>query len=101
MALNPHIMPSYPAIMPIAVLPVKSLAVSMKNSIVKLRKMNCNARLTSKVPKNIAKVNSPHMKKYAAMAVVDVACRGEFVETSQISNVGSTSKSTKDHQNKP
>ncbi len=67
-ALNPHRMPSYPATVPILVLPVKSLAHKRKNSVAKLRKINCNARFTLRVPKNIARVNNPHMKKYAAIA---------------------------------
>lgn len=100
-ALNPHMMPSHPAIMPKSVLPVKSLAVNRKNSIAKLRKTNCRARFALRVPKNIENVNNPHMKKYAAMAVEDVACRGEVVETSQISSFGNTNRSTNDHQNKP
>ena len=28
---------------------------------------NCSARFAFRVPKNIAKVNMPHMKKYAAI----------------------------------
>jgi len=100
-ALNPHMIPSHPAIMPKSLLPVKSLAVNRKNSIAKLRKTNCRARFALKVPKNIENVNNPHMKKYAAMAVEDAACRGEIVETSQISSFGSTNRSTNDHQNKP
>ena len=44
----------------------------MKNSIAKLMNTNCSARFAFRVPKNIAKVNNPHMKKYAAIAAFEL-----------------------------
>ena len=41
----------------------EDLTASKKNSIVKLEKTNWIARLIFRVPKNMAKVKSPHMKK--------------------------------------
>ena len=45
---------------------VNSRIANMKNSIVKLPKTNCNARLAFNVPKNMPKVKIPHIIKYAA-----------------------------------
>jgi len=44
------------------------LTVSRKNSIDRLIKINCSARFFLSAPKNIMKVKSPHMKKYAMNA---------------------------------
>jgi len=42
---------------------IADLIASKKNSTAKLMKTNCIARLAFRVPKNMTKVNSPHMKK--------------------------------------
>ncbi len=49
-----------------------------------------------KVPKNIAKVKNPHMKKYAAMAV----SVGELIPDRNVV-LGKSSRVTRDHQNSP
>ena len=77
-------------------LPVSSLMVSMKNRIVKLMNTNCRARFALSVPKNIAKVNNPHMKKYAAIAVSVGALNPE-----KSALLGKTRRSTRDHQKSP
>jgi len=75
---------------------VKSLIVSMKKRIAKLMNTNCNARFFLSVPKNIANVNSPHMKKYAAIAVSVGAFNPVKSDV-----LGRTRRSTRDHQKSP
>src|SRR5664279_2274856 len=78
-------------------LPSNSRVVSMKKSIAKLRKTNCNARFAFRVPKSIANVNMPHMKKYAAIeASLGAANPGTMKVI-----FGKTSNRTSDHQKKP
>ena len=88
--------PSKPVIMPKVALPVKSLAVSKKKSIAKLANTNCRARFFLKVPKNIAKVKKPHIKKYAAIAVSE----GEFTPA-KMEVLGRSIRNTRDHQKSP
>jgi hypothetical protein len=71
---------------------VNSLIVSMKNSITKLINTNCKALFTFRVPKNIPKVNSPHIKKYAAIEV----SVGTLIPVKNV-NLGRTRSSTRDH----
>jgi hypothetical protein len=68
----------------------------MKNKIAKLPKTNCNARFVFKVPKNIANVNKPHIKKYAAKAVLDAAPMPVKIVV-----LGNKMSSTRDHQKNP
>ncbi len=101
-ALSPQMMPSMPVRLPkvnspnSVGLPVKSLIVNMKNRIAKLMNTNCKARFVLSVPKNIVKVNNPHMKKYAAIAVSVGA-----VSPVNIELLGKTRRSTSDHQKSP
>lgn len=90
-------MPSYPRNLPKFAFPVSSLAVNRKNSIAKLMNTNCSARLDFSVPKNIAKVNIPHMKKYAAIA--DWSFAPLIVNDGN--SFGSRIRPTNDHQNSP
>jgi len=93
MALAPQIIPSIPVIISRSALPVNRTIVNMKNSTVKLLKTNCNARFILIVPKNISRVNMPHMKKYAAMAVLS----GAVTARDRSVKLGSNSKMTRDH----
>ena len=77
-------------------LPVASLIVSIKNSMNKLAKTNCSVRFDFSVPKNITRVNSPHIKKYAA---VEIGSAFAIVPKNVVP--GSRIKATSDHQNKP
>lgn len=77
-------------------LPIKSRAVNKKNRTNRLPKTICSALFALRVPKNIAKVNSPHMKKYAAIAV---SVGAEMPEKKD--SLGKTNSATKDHQKRP
>ncbi len=97
MALEPQIMPSIPVISSKSALPVSRTAVSKKNKINKLPKTNFVALFFLSVPTNISNVNIPHMKKYAAIAVLP----GAVTDGSNSVKLGNNSRMTKDHQNKP
>jgi len=88
--------PSIPVKVPNVALPVSSCAISMKNKMAKLPKTNCSARFVFKVPKNMANVNKPHMKKYAAKAVLDAAPMPLKIEV-----LGNKMSNTRDHQKNP
>jgi len=77
-------------------LPVNSLIVNMKKRIAKLMNTNCKARFVLSVPKNITNVNSPHMRKYAAIAISVGALNPVNIEV-----LGRTRRSTRDHQKSP
>jgi len=98
MALAPQITPSIPAIISnVSGFPVSLTIVNRKNSTVKLLKTNCSERLVFSVPKNISRVNMPHMKKYAAIAVsVAAATAGDKIVT-----LGSSIRITRYHHNSP
>ena len=75
---------------------VNSLVINMKNSIVKLPNTNCKARLAFNVPKNMAKVKIPHIRKYAANEDEDGPLNPLKNES-----FGKTKSITRLHQNKP
>ena len=63
----------------------------------KLPNTNCNARLAFNVPKNIAKVKMPHIKKYAAIEdAVGAAKPGDIQDS-----FGRQAEELRDHQKKP
>ncbi len=74
---------------------VSSRAVNKKNKRARLEKTNCRARFAFSVPKNITVVNSPHMKKYAAMEIIEEGSASRKVK------LGIRSNAARDHQNKP
>ena len=97
MALAPQIIPSIPVINSSSELPVNLTVANRKNRTVKLLNTNCSARLVFIVPQNISNVNMPHMKKYAAIAVLS----GAVTAGDRSVKLGSNSRMTRDHQNKP
>ena len=69
------------------------MQLGRKNSIARLMKTNCRALLAFNVPKNIIRVKSPHMNRYAAIPALSGAKAGV--------SVGSRIRKTSDIQNKP
>lgn len=69
--VDPQIIPSYPVIVAKSVFPVNTLVVGKKKSMARFINTNHAALFAFSVPKDIMKVNKPHIKKYAAIAVLD------------------------------